>query len=397
MKISKKLLLVLASSFLLVGCNQQTDGKQCPECPQCETKPMGGEGDPVDPAQEELRKVVRSKINEIFDDAKKLANDPEILKLIENYRPLALADVENLGELYDEEDATDMAYEVAGAYASGEFKEIVVAKLNEYFLHAIANSNDPRAVDYLISIYERELSRFDDEGSFEGILNHNNYLVEEIKRATGITPSLEDFSKQKDEVYSYGYEILYGNIDYLEEQPGRDYIDSEVEKFEEVTSEENANKLVNELKAEIYAHFLNLFKIELCNDLRGLQSELENSMTNEAILSDVKRWVESDIETINSQSSFEKALHDHDASIDTLKNEVESAVHGWGIRELSKLHTYYNSLIEGSEDREKFWQEYGRAEAEINSLSPDVAQLEKEIKKVLDAFETFCKTLVPAE
>lgn len=395
MKLPRKLLLVLASSFLLTGCNPPA-GETCPQCPECEGQPMGG-GETEDPAQEELRKVVRNEINKIFDDAKKLTNELEILQLIENYRPLAIADVENLGELYDEEDATDMAHEIADGYASGEFKETIVSNLNEYFIYAITNSKDPLAVDYLLSIYERELNRFDDEGSFEGILNHYNYLVEEIKQATGVTPSLEDFSKQKDEVYSYGYEILYGNIEYLEEQPGRDYIDSEVEKFDVVTSEEDANKLVNELKAEIYAHFLNLYKNELCNDLRGLQSELEDSMTNEAILSDVKRWVESDIETINSQSSFENALHDHDASIDTLKNEVESAVHGWGIRELSSLHTHYNSLIEGDEAREKFWQEYGRAEAEINSLSVDVAQLEKEIKKILDAFETFCESLLPKE
>lgn len=394
MKLPKKLLLVLASSFLLVGCNEPNKGEQCPTCEECRQTVPGTDDGITD---DELLEIVRNRIVEDFDALKAKTKDTEILSYLDELKTSALKDTEDMFYIYDEESAIEGADIIVGAY-SENLKDKLVATLSNRLLTLIASTRDPEAHAFFNEIRDRYIQPMLDElTGMEEMLDNYVHANNDIDEFIGRTPGgrEEDFIyRYKEALSEYGYWLLSEYNDYLEEKVITDHIDEQNEKFDEVDDEETAEALLEELKAEMYAFALNNYKKNLCGALQAFSDEVNENFTNEKIKADFALWVEGDKESVCSHSSFEKALTAYDGAVDVLTNELETATRRFCMDKFEHIYSDYDTRITDEEAWKTFYKEGCKVEAELLHLNPYVIYLEKEMLEIINGFETFCKTLV---
>lgn len=391
MKKTKLLVLFLSSAFLLAGCNKDT----C-QCPQITTQTGG---DTANDEQAVLRGVIKTQLTSIFNDAIESVDNQVLKSYIDDLKSLALREADDVENIIDEDDAINIALEIALKYSNENFKDKVISVLTERLLNLVSLIKDFERQGFLREIYDTGVRNLQDSSeTFDDIIEQFNNVNYQIDEYIGSTQEQDFIIKYKEEVREYAMSLYAEHSEYLDKDIIMDKVDEELLNFSTVKTDADAQQLVSTLKGTLYQFVFNLFKQGLCGALDGFVNSLREYITDQTIIEDSCNSLADDKDSIMREDTFERAFTNYEYCIEYYSDELTSRLSRWGLTELDGIkETYKNSFQEGSKEWGEFYIEYYKVYSEIENISSHVFDVESDIKQLLEDFESYCLENAPQD
>lgn len=407
MKLTKKILLVLASTLLLAGCG---DKEECPQCEQCQTceqcqhSPTPGDDGLT---EDELLQIVKDRIVERFDGFAEITKDKQILSYLDELKTSALKDTEDMFYVYDEESAIDGADIIVECYTEN-IRNKLIASLSNRLFNLISSTRDDEAHDFFQRTHDEFIPvLIQDADTIEALLEVYTEANDQIDNFIGKSPTDPEPTISEDIIYRYKqllreeFNVVFDVCgDHLDRNEFSEVVESLLEWLDEATSEEDAYTVAGTIRDEFHNAILPTLKDNLWNEFDNFVVSVNDSISPEFkyIKDEAFAATQDTISDIKAATYYEDALNIFDGAVSNIIDVCIFEFRSWGVNKLLDVYMEYRSAFpKKTPERQMIDIEYNTVRSYIVNEAFTISNVESRVKEHIDNFTEYCEEICAVE